>query len=330
MKAKKGLPGRRTYALPTIFTVGTLFCGYYCLMKTLQALSLPTDRLDEAARLYNHAAIAIGVGMFTDGMDGRIARLTNAVSEFGREIDSLADVITFGVAPAMLAVAWGIRTPELTGHPFFANILPAVGYLVTFLYVTCGAARLARFNVQKNPSPKKPRTSRTQVFRRSADPSRRRDARRRRALQRRLPPGELVAGGHSVASAHRLPVVSDGVDLALCEPEGHQRLSAPFAGDGDLLRDLDLPDLELLRAGSAGDGDHVRRKRRCYAHHGPFAPPYLAAGRKYAPAGRVTVERALTKPNHEPLPPQPCFGCSHSTRPSVNVHLVRLPACGKG
>lgn len=156
MKAKKGLPGRRTYALPTIFTVGTLFCGYYCLMKTLQALSLPTDRLDEAARLYNHAAIAIGVGMFTDGMDGRIARLTNAVSEFGREIDSLADVITFGVAPAMLAVAWGIRTPELTGHPFFANILPAVGYLVTFLYVTCGAARLARFNVQKNPSPKNP------------------------------------------------------------------------------------------------------------------------------------------------------------------------------
>ena len=156
MKANTGLPGRRTYALPTIFTVGTLFCGYYCLMKTLQALSLQADRLDEAARLYNHAAIAIGVGMFTDGVDGRIARMTNAVSEFGREIDSLADVITFGVAPAMLAVAWGIRSPELAGHPFLANILPAVGYLVTFLYVTCGAARLARFNVQKNPSPKNP------------------------------------------------------------------------------------------------------------------------------------------------------------------------------
>lgn len=156
MKEKTGGTGRRTYALPTIFTVGTLFCGYYCLMKTLQALSLPAERLDEAARLYNHAAIAIGVGMFTDGMDGRIARLTNAVSEFGREIDSLADVITFGVAPAMLAVAWGIRPPELSGHPLLANFLPAVGYLVTFLYVTCGAARLARFNVQKNPRPKNP------------------------------------------------------------------------------------------------------------------------------------------------------------------------------
>ena len=156
MKAKTRQQGRRTYALPTIFTVGTLFCGYYCLMKTVQALSLPTDRLDEAARLYNYAAIAIGVGVFTDGMDGRIARLTNAVSDFGREIDSLADVITFGVAPAMLAVAWGIRPPELAGHPFLANVLPAVGYLVTFLYVTGGAARLARFNVQKNPRPKNP------------------------------------------------------------------------------------------------------------------------------------------------------------------------------
>lgn len=152
----EAVKGRTPYALPTIFTVGTLFCGYYCLMKTVQALSLPPDQLDEAARLYNHAALAIGLGVFTDGMDGRIARLTNAVSDFGREIDSLADVIAFGVAPAMLAVAWGIRSPELGGHPFLADTLPAVGYLVTFLYVTCGAARLARFNVQKNPRPKNP------------------------------------------------------------------------------------------------------------------------------------------------------------------------------
>ena len=125
-------------------------------MKTLQALSLPADQLDEAARLYNFAALAIGLAVFTDGMDGRVARLTGAVSEFGREIDSLADVITFGVAPAMLAVAWGIRTPELNAHPLLANWLPPLGYLVVFLYLTCGAARLARFNVQKNPRPKNP------------------------------------------------------------------------------------------------------------------------------------------------------------------------------
>ncbi len=147
---------RRTLALPTVFTVGTLFCGYYCLMKTVQAISLPPGMADEAARLYDHAALAIGLAVFTDGMDGRIARMTNAVSDFGREIDSLADVITFGVAPATLAVAWGIRSPELAAGLWLADWLPAIGYLMTFLYLTCGAARLARFNVQENPTPKNP------------------------------------------------------------------------------------------------------------------------------------------------------------------------------
>lgn len=147
---------KRTYALPTIFTVGTLFCGYFCLMKTVQAISLSAEYIDEAARLYNQAALAIGLAIFTDGMDGRIARLTNAVSDFGREIDSLADVITFGVAPATLAFAWGIRSPELVQSIWLADWLPAFGYLVAFLYLTCGAARLARFNVQTNPRPKNP------------------------------------------------------------------------------------------------------------------------------------------------------------------------------
>jgi CDP-diacylglycerol--serine O-phosphatidyltransferase len=86
MSEAKDSKGKRTYALPTIFTVGTLFCGYYCLMKTVQAISLPPDQLDQAAHLYNQAALAIGLAVFTDGMDGRIARLTNAVSDFGREI----------------------------------------------------------------------------------------------------------------------------------------------------------------------------------------------------------------------------------------------------
>jgi CDP-diacylglycerol--serine O-phosphatidyltransferase len=148
--------GKRTYALPTIFTVGTLFCGYYCLMKTVQAISLPPDQLNQAAYLYNQAALASGLAVFTDGMDGRIARLTNAVSDFGRVIDSQADVITFGVAPAMLAVAWGIGAPELRPNLWLADWLPAIGYLATFLYLTCGAARLARFNVQTNPRPKNP------------------------------------------------------------------------------------------------------------------------------------------------------------------------------
>ena len=155
-ESKLRLNRNRAYALPTLFTAGTLFCGYYCLMKTVQAISLPAGMEDEAARLYDHASLAIGLAVFTDGMDGKIARMTNAVSDFGRQIDSLADVITFGVAPATLAFAWGIRAPELASDLWFGTWLPAIGYLMTFLYLTCGAARLARFNVQTNPRPKNP------------------------------------------------------------------------------------------------------------------------------------------------------------------------------
>tara|TARA_B100001123_G_scaffold112228_1_gene130700 strand:- start:3113 stop:4015 length:903 start_codon:yes stop_codon:yes gene_type:complete len=157
MVEMKGQKNRHhAYALPTLFTTGTLFCGYYCLMKTVQAISLPPEAVAQAAQLYDHAALAIGLAVFTDGMDGRIARMTNATSDFGREIDSLADVITFGVAPVTLAFAWGIRAPEMRQELWFANWLPTIGYLMTFLYLTCGAARLARFNVQKNPRPKNP------------------------------------------------------------------------------------------------------------------------------------------------------------------------------
>jgi len=147
---------RPPYALPTLFTVGTLFCGYYCLMKTVQAMSLPPEAAGQAAQFFDAAAKAIGIAVFTDGVDGRIARATGATSEFGKEIDSLADCITFGVAPATLAFAWGIRTPEMMEGLWLAQYLPSLGYFIAFLYLTCGAARLARFNVQKNPRPKNP------------------------------------------------------------------------------------------------------------------------------------------------------------------------------
>jgi len=145
--------GRGAYALPSIFTAGTLYCGYYAIMKTIQAIALPAERVAEAATLFNLAAIAIGVAVFTDGLDGRIARLTNLVSDFGRELDSLADVITFGVAPALLAFAWGVRTLD---PAISSEHLTRFGYFLTFLFVVCGASRLARFNIQQNPVPKNP------------------------------------------------------------------------------------------------------------------------------------------------------------------------------
>jgi CDP-diacylglycerol---serine O-phosphatidyltransferase len=107
---------------------------------------------------YSHFAIAakaLGFAVFFDGLDGRIARMTNTTSDFGRELDSLADVITFGIAPAVLAYVWGVYFVS-PGDGELYDHLTKTGYFVSFFYLLCGAVRLARFNVQKNPMPKNP------------------------------------------------------------------------------------------------------------------------------------------------------------------------------
>ena len=114
---------RSVYLLPSMFTVGTLFCGYSSIVSAMRA-----D--------YAMAAVFIGVATVLDVLDGRIARLAGAASEFGGEFDSLADVISFGVAPAVLAFAWALEP------------LGRLGWAAGFLYVTATALRLARFNVQ--------------------------------------------------------------------------------------------------------------------------------------------------------------------------------------
>ncbi len=102
------------------------------------------------------AAKALGFAVFFDGLDGRIARMTNTTSDFGRELDSLADVITFGIAPAVLAFVWGVLFVVSPDGGELTNHLKRAGYLVAFFYLLCGAVRLARFNVQTNPMPKNP------------------------------------------------------------------------------------------------------------------------------------------------------------------------------
>jgi CDP-diacylglycerol--serine O-phosphatidyltransferase len=149
-------PRRAAYALPTLFTAGNIFLGFYALLETFQGVMEMMGPASSAAHHFQTAAIAIGVAMFLDGLDGRIARMTNTVSEFGREMDSLADVITFGIAPAVLAFAWGVRFVDATGDPAMFQHLQRAGYFLSFMYLLCGAARLARFNIQKNPVPKNP------------------------------------------------------------------------------------------------------------------------------------------------------------------------------
>ncbi|HVN78234.1 MAG TPA: CDP-diacylglycerol--serine O-phosphatidyltransferase [Terriglobia bacterium] len=127
---------RGIYVLPTLFTIGTIFCGFYAIVSTLKGE-------------FDLAAIAIGLAVVCDGLDGRIARLTNSTSEFGVQIDSLADVMTFGMAPAVLAYVWGLKSIAPT-YPPYAKHVQQIGWIVCFAFVICGAMRLARFNIQSS------------------------------------------------------------------------------------------------------------------------------------------------------------------------------------
>ena len=113
------------YVLPNLFTTASLFAGVFGIIASMN---------EEFVR----AAVAIIVALILDGLDGRMARMTNTTSKFGTEYDSLSDVISFGVAPAVLAYSWALQ-------PY-----GKWGWLAVFLYVACGALRLARFNVQVN------------------------------------------------------------------------------------------------------------------------------------------------------------------------------------
>lgn len=148
-------PRRAAYALPTLFTAANIFLGFYALLKVIEGAIAVSLNSGNAPHQFELASIAIGGAVFFDGLDGRIARMTRTVSDFGRELDSLADVITFGIAPAALAFAWGVYfVPPfdlLTVERF-----RLIGYFVSFMFLLCGAARLARFNIQKNPIPKNP------------------------------------------------------------------------------------------------------------------------------------------------------------------------------
>ena len=149
-------PRRAAYALPTLFTAGNIFLGYISILRSFRGAMLAATAAPDAADHFSIAARAIGAAVFLDGLDGRIARMTNTTSDFGREMDSLADVISFGLAPAVLAFAWGIQFIDPSIASNIRNQIFNAGYFIAFLFLLCGAARLARFNIQKNPVPKNP------------------------------------------------------------------------------------------------------------------------------------------------------------------------------
>jgi CDP-diacylglycerol--serine O-phosphatidyltransferase len=124
---------RGAYLLPSLLTLGNLFCGYACVIFALR-------------HAFEQAAMFIGFAIVLDMLDGRVARMTGTSSAFGVEFDSLADVISFGMAPAILSFAWGLQP------------LGRLGWAVGFLFVSAAAIRLARFNIQTNvPGVTRPR-----------------------------------------------------------------------------------------------------------------------------------------------------------------------------
>jgi CDP-diacylglycerol--serine O-phosphatidyltransferase len=137
------------YILPSLFTAANIGAGYYALSQTVLGTR-------QAFWHFDHAALAIGVAVVADGLDGRIARMTNTTSDFGREFDSLADVITFGVAPALLAWMWGFSLLPDHGFPAVHDKMVQLGLIATFIFLVAGASRLARFNIQLNPQPSNP------------------------------------------------------------------------------------------------------------------------------------------------------------------------------
>lgn len=153
------------FVIPSLLTTGNIFCGFYSVMESLagaRALALiglndasREETIRAAAEHFDRAAITIGLAALFDLLDGRVARMTNATSEFGLELDSIADVISFGIAPAVLAYSWGYgEIPDPHNAGGVASFLHNFGWAASFLFVICGALRLARFNVQaRRPHP---------------------------------------------------------------------------------------------------------------------------------------------------------------------------------
>ena len=145
----RGRMRRGMYILPSLFTTANIAFGFYAILETIHATVGDFAHLDNAAK-------AIGFAVLFDGLDGRIARMTHTESDFGRELDSLADVITFGVAPALLAWMWGFNFLPLVISPEIRMKIVELGSIACFGFLMAGASRLARFNITHNPQPSNP------------------------------------------------------------------------------------------------------------------------------------------------------------------------------
>ncbi|HUF04584.1 MAG TPA: phosphatidylcholine/phosphatidylserine synthase [Aridibacter sp.] len=135
---RKGL-----YLIPTAFTAANIAMGFLAVLSSVRGFQIISANPEQASIYFDYAAKAIGLAILFDTLDGRLARMTKTSTELGVQLDSLADVLTFGIAPVVLVYCWGI------GATFDeSNSLHSVGLFVLFVYLMCGVLRLARFNLQ--------------------------------------------------------------------------------------------------------------------------------------------------------------------------------------
>ncbi|MEZ5425869.1 MAG: phosphatidylcholine/phosphatidylserine synthase [Pyrinomonadaceae bacterium] len=135
---KKGL-----YLIPTSFTAANIAMGFFAVLSSLRGFQIVASDPEKASYYFNYGAIAIGFAILFDTLDGRLARMTKTATEIGVQLDSLADVLTFGIAPIVLGYTWAI------GATFSEkSSIHGLGVFVLFMYLICGAFRLARFNLQ--------------------------------------------------------------------------------------------------------------------------------------------------------------------------------------
>jgi len=138
------------FLLPSLFTAVNIAAGYFSITETIKSIS------GNAETHLDWAAIAILFAVPFDALDGRIARMTNTTSEFGKELDSLADAITFGVAPSLLALIWGFHFLPDSINPQLHQHLMQAGAFICFLFLIGGVSRLARFNISQDAKPRNP------------------------------------------------------------------------------------------------------------------------------------------------------------------------------
>lgn len=135
---KKGL-----YVIPTLFTAANVAMGFLAVLSSIRGFAVAAADPELAASYFNSAGLAIGLAILFDTVDGRVARATRTATEIGVQFDSLADVLTFGIAPTALVYAWAIG-PTFTEGTFGHNL----AVFILFMFLMCGAFRLARFNLQ--------------------------------------------------------------------------------------------------------------------------------------------------------------------------------------